>query len=242
MGHDNDGSAMLFEKILASFPEARYCLVITRGLYYRKSLLASIIKLLKEASWLFLVWRFWELTKYRIRRESLRQKALRLEVPVLYTYDINSQETCSEIQQFEPDLLISLYTMQIYEAPVLKIAQYGSISCHPSILPHYRGLEVFFWVLANEEKETGVSVFFLDEKIDAGPVLEQQVVEITAEMTARSIYQTITEIGADLLVRAVRDIDGGTVEFISSVGTGSYYRMPDRDAVRRFRSLGRKFF
>lgn len=242
VGHDNEGSARLFEKITASFPEVELLLVIGQGLYYKKSLFTSIVKLLREASWLFVIVRFIELVKFRFTYDSLTKRGKQLGIPTIYTYDINALETINRIKEFDPDLLLSLFTMQVYKAPVLQIAKYGSITSHPSILPNYRGLEVFFWVLANNEKETGVSVFFIAEKIDAGKVFEQQVIPITPEMTVASLYHTITDVAGELLVKAIRDIDAGEINYIQREGEASYYRMPDRDAVRRFRKLGRKFF
>ena len=242
VGHDNEGSARLFEIITTSFREAEFLLVIGRGLYYKKSFIASILELLRKASWLFVAYRFLELVKFRFIGESLEKRGRRRNIPIIYTYDINSLETVDQIEEFGPDLLVSLFTMQIYKAPVLQIAKCGSITSHPSILPKYRGLEVFFWVLANNEKETGVSVFFIDEKIDAGKVFEQQVIPIPPEMTVASLYQAVTDVGGDLLVKAIRDIDADEISYIKAEGKGSYYHMPDRGAVRRFLKSGRKFF
>jgi len=242
VGHENEGSAKLFEKITSSFPEVEFLTVIGLGLYYKKSFLGSIVKLLREASWIFLAYRFIDLVRFRLGGETLAKKCRQRDIQIAYTHDINSPEAIDRIKRFNPDLLVSLFTMQLYKAPVLKIAKYGSITSHPSILPNYRGLEVFFWVLANNERETGVSVFFLTEKIDAGQVFEQQVIPITPEMTVASLYRKITEIGGDLLVKAVRDIDSGEIKYIKQEGRGAYYRMPDRDSVRRFLKLGRRFF
>ena len=242
VGHDNEGSARLFDKITSAFPEKRFLLVITHGLYYRKSFFASVLKLLHEASWIFVFFRFLELVKFKLIGETLRQKAKRIRCEVIDSRDINSPATIQQISYFKPDLLISLFTMQIFEKPSLNVAKFGAITSHPSILPEYRGLEVFFWVLANNDPETGVSVFFLDEKIDAGRVFEQQIVPITPEMGVSSLYGTITAIGGDLLVKAVRDIEADTVRFVKSDKKDSYYHMPDRTAFRRFRRTGRKFF
>ena len=132
--------------------------------------------------------------------------------------------------------------MQIYKQDVLDIPKYGAITSHPSILPKYRGLEVFFWVLANDEKETGVSVFFMNERIDEGQVIKQEIIPITDNTTVASLYTTVTEIGGQLLIGAILDIDKDTVKLIPQFGEGSYYAMPDRDSVRRFLKLKKKFF
>lgn len=242
VGHHNEGSVRLFDKITGSYPNAEFLLVIGQGLYYKMSLVASVMKLLKEASWLFVLYRFIELVKYRFTGPTLKRRAHERGIPFFYTRDINAAMTVRQIKEFGPDLLVSLYTMQIYTAPVLKVAKYGSITSHPSILPRYRGLEVFFWVLANDEKETGVSVFFLTERIDAGVVFKQEVIPITPEITASSLYHTVTDVAGNLLVEAIRDIDQSEICFIEQRREGAYYHMPNRDAVKRFRRLGRKFF
>ena len=242
VAHDNEGSAKLFEKIVGSFKDVEFLLVIGESLYYKKSFFYSVTKLLREASWIFVFFRFLDLVKFKILGETLKKKCEKRGIPCIYTKDINSPEMLDRIRAFSPDLLVSLFTMQIYKAPVIKIPRYGAITSHPSILPKYRGLEVFFWVLANNEKETGVSVFFLNEKIDAGKVFEQQSILITEEMTVASLYNTITDVGGELLVKGVKDIDSDNIVYISSEGEGSYYRMPDRSSVWRFFKLGRKFF
>jgi methionyl-tRNA formyltransferase len=240
VGHDNPGSARLFERVVGAFPGVRFGLVIGQGLYYGRSFAASVVKLLREASWTFVVHRCLDLCRHRLRGASLRQHASRLGVPVLCTADINAEPALGWIRGFAPDLLVSLFTMQLYRRTALEIPRFGAIGTHPALLPRYRGLEVFFWVLANGEKETGVSGYFLSERVDDGPIFEQRVVPITPATTVDSLYREITEIGADVLIRGIRDIDAGTVRRLPQAGEASYYRMPDRAAMRRFRRLGRR--
>jgi methionyl-tRNA formyltransferase len=242
VGHDNEGSAHLFKTISEAFPEAQFLLVLGQGLYYKKTFLGSVIKLLKEASFLFVLVRFIELIRFKLTGKTMVALAREKNISIMRTSDINSEESVKQIKAFTPDLLVSLFTMQIYKQAILDVPKYGAITSHPSILPQYRGLEVFFWVLANDEKETGVSVFFISERIDAGAVIGQEIVPITREMTVASLYRTITEIGGRLLVTAMSQIDEGRTVVIPQIGKGSYYSMPDRESVRRFRNFGRKFF
>ncbi|OGB20919.1 MAG: hypothetical protein A3I66_20185 [Burkholderiales bacterium RIFCSPLOWO2_02_FULL_57_36] len=242
VGHDNEGSAHLLKMITDAYPETQFLLVIGQGLYYRKTYIGSIIKLLREASFLFVLVRFIELMRFKFFGETMIAHARKKNISIMHTSDINSEESLKQIRDFRPELLISLFTMQIYKKPVLEIPTFGAITSHPSILPNYRGLEVFFWVLANDEKETGVSVFFLSERIDAGAVIGQELIPISQDMSVASLYRKITEIGGHLLVQAISQIDEGLTVTIPQVGKGSYYSMPDREAVRRFQRLGRKFF
>jgi folate-dependent phosphoribosylglycinamide formyltransferase PurN len=242
VGHENEGSEHLFRAVTGAYPHAEYMLVVGQGLYHGKSFLASVLKLLREASWLFVFVRFLELLRFKLTGRTMEGHARKHGMRVMHTRNINSQESLRLISEFQPDLLVSLFTMQIYKKDVLAIPKYGAITSHPSILPHYRGLEVFFWVLANDENETGVSVFFLSERIDAGAVIGQERVPITPQTSVASLYRTITEVGGRLLVAAIADIDAGTTRTYPQEGQGSYYSMPDRASVRRFLRLGRKFF
>lgn len=242
VGHDNEGSSRLFDVIASRFPKCEFLLVEAQGLYYKKSFFSSVIKLIKEASWIFVILRFFELMKYKLFGVNLRQVAKNHSVPIIRTNDINSETTVSEIKAFAPDLLVSLFTMQIFKNEVINLPKFGSITSHPSILPAYRGLEVFFWVLANNEKETGVSVFFLSERIDEGRVIWQKRIKIDKSTTVASLYKEITEIGSRGLVESIVAIDHNSVSEVPQVGSGSYFPMPNSAAVRRFFKLGRKFY
>ena len=243
VAHDNEGSYRLFERITSAFPDKEFLLVIGQGLYYKRSFLSSVIKLLREASWLFVFFRFVQLVRYRLSGRSLKKAAAKRGIGILKTMDINSPRTTDEIARFGPDLLVSLFTMQIYKDAVLSIPRLGAISSHPSLLPEYRGLEVFFWVLANEEKETGVSVFFLNEKIDDGDLIRQEPLPIRADHSVESLYSEITEMCGNMLVETISELDAGTGGTLARpTEKGSYYGMPDREAFRRFRRTGRGFF
>lgn len=242
VGHDNEGSSRLFRIITDAFPECQFLAIESKGLYYKKSFIASVAKLLKEASWLFVFVRFLELLKHKLFGATLASLARSRGIPLIHTRDVNSAGTLRQIEAFEPDLLVSLFTMQIYKSKVISLPRFGAITSHPSILPNYRGLEVFFWALANNEKETGVSVFFLSERIDDGRVIWQNRLGIDERTTVASLYRSITDIGGKGLVESIVAIDKGTAQTIPQEGMGSYFSMPDRSAVRRFLKLGRKFF
>lgn len=242
VGHDNEGSAKLLDAIAGSFTNCQFLLIEGKGLYYKKTLAASIIKLLKEASWLFVTLRFYEIIKFKIFGTSLINIARRYSIRVIKSYDINSADTLSHIKQFAPDLLVSLFTMQIYKQEIINLPRYGSITSHPSILPSYRGLEVFFWVLANNESETGVSIFFLTPRIDEGRVIWQQTIKIDKQTTVNSLYQLITHIGSVGLVNSIINIDNDDVIELPQNGISSYYPMPNSAAMKKFFKNGRKFY
>ena len=86
---------------------------------------------------------------------------------------VNSKESLSTLKSLDADLFISIAAI-IFKRRFLDIPRLGTLNLHTALLPKYRGLMPSFWVLKNKEKQTGVSVFFVDEGIDSGPILVQK--------------------------------------------------------------------
>ena len=179
---------------------------------------------------------------YTLRGDTIVRECRRRGIPIIFTKDINSERVLSALRDYQPDLMVSLYTMQIYRKDIIGVPRYGSITSHPSMLPDYRGLEVFFWVLVNDESETGVSVFYLTGKVDVGGVISQEIIPILDTYSVSDLYSIVTEVAGRLLVQAISDIDTNCVKTFKVSGEGSYYPMPTREAVSRFRKLGKRFF
>ncbi len=242
IGHDNYGAREIFTAIADKFVEIEIALVITTGLYYRKSAFQSILKMLKEASWLFCFNRFLEMLKYRLSGDTLFARAKDRDIEIFCTADINGEEANRFIKQFAPDLIVSTFTMHIHKEHTINLSRVASIGCHPSVLPNYRGLEVFFWQLANGETSSGTSVFYLTEKIDAGKVIMQEEFSIDPDETVASLYAKLTMVTAQLLVVAIEKFKRGEkFEIFLPVGKGAYYPMPTREAYKKFKTAGRKW-
>ncbi len=242
VGHDNSGSQAIFKSLLTTFPDATFELAITSGLYYRKTILESIFKMLRESSFIFCASRAVEMVLHRLTGESLGTIAKAASVPFFKTADINGADALARIRAFEPDIIVSLYTMHIYGAEILGIPQLAAISAHPSVLPNYRGLEVFFWAMANGEDAIGVSVFKLTPKIDFGLVINEVVLPLRRPDRMRRVYSVITEAAGSLLIKSIREIFEGSAKFREPEGNGSYFKMPTRDAMRRFWRTGHSLF
>ncbi len=241
-GHDSAGSLHMFDRICAAFPELEKRVIVTTGLYYRKSTSASILKLVRESSILFCAVRAVEMYWNKFRGRTLVRRIKKDNIEHIFTDDINGPEAVAFAKDFAPDLLVSLYTMHIYKRPILEVPKFGAINSHPAILPEYRGLEVFFWAMANGESEIGSSVFFLNERVDDGLILHERKLPITTDHSMTDVYNAITESAADFLIQAIRGIDAEKYETRKPEGTGSYYPMPTRAAVRAFRRRGYRFF
>ena len=242
VGHDVSGSKMLFDSITQAFPDVEFSIIITSGLYYKKNFFESVVKLLKESSVLFCAARAADLFLFKLRGNTIKNHCKKEGTIKIETRDVNSVEVVDFIEKFSPDLIVSLYTMQIFKQQILSIPRFGGITSHPSILPNYRGLEVFFWAMVNEEDCTGVSVFYLDTKIDSGRVIQQEVVPIESGFSMQNLYVLVTEVAARLLIVAIENIDDDDVNVTIPEGEGTYYPMPTRTAVWKFLRLGKRFF
>src|SRR5947207_11443428 len=98
VGHENSGSLCLFRTILDSFPDVSFTLVITTGLYYRRTFLGSIWKLVKESSLLFCAVRFAQLMRYRMAGATMSRICKQRGISVITTGDINAQKTVAELK------------------------------------------------------------------------------------------------------------------------------------------------
>lgn len=241
IGHENDGSRDLLRAVTRRFPTVEFTVVLTEGLYHRHSLLGSVWRLLREASLLFVLRRSLDLIEYRLSADTMVARCRQMGIPVIRTRDVNSEAARRAIEAFHPDLIVLLYTMHLLNGRTIRIPRFGAIGSHPSILPHYRGLEVFFWALANGEPETGVSVYFLRPKVDAGQVICQERVLIAPDDSVRTLYHKVTAVAQRLLCEAIVRIDDGTARPYPVEGEGSYFPMPTREAYRRFQRSGRRW-
>ena len=155
---------------------------------------------------------------------------------------INTKKNLNIIKSYRPDLLISILGNQIFKKPLIDLAPKGCINLHTSLLPKYRGLMPTFWVLKNNEEYTGVSVFFVDEGIDSGPIILQEKVRI-GQQTQQELIKKTKFIGINLILEAIDLIAKGDFMLIENTDSEkSYYSFPTRDDVRKFKQLKKKFF
>jgi methionyl-tRNA formyltransferase len=85
-------------------------------------------------------------------------------------------------------------------------------------------------------------VFFLTDTIDEGLIIQQEKVGINSDTSMNDLYNKITFVGGKLLVNAIADIDSDNIKKIMPSGSESYYPMPNRDSMRRFLRLKKRFF
>lgn len=169
--------------------------------------------------------------KYEIK--SLEKIAEERGIPFVHSEDINSKKEIEKLQELDMDLLVSVYFNQRVGGDVLAVPKKGAINIHGALLPHYKGLMPNIWVLANGEKETGVTVHSINEKFDDGQILVQKKIHILQNETPAGLYLRISSLGADLLIAAIKNLERKTPDFHyhdEQKNSGSYYSWPNRKA------------
>jgi methionyl-tRNA formyltransferase len=170
-------------------------------------------------------------------------EACRCARPILrLNNSINSEKSLHRISQLNPDLLISIAGNEIFKKALIDLAPKGCLNLHTALLPKYRGLMPSFWVLKNNEVRTGVSVFFVDEGIDSGPIVVQKALGITSH-SQRDLIVESKALGMIAIIEAIEKIHHGKFECIDNPDSDmSYFGFPTASDVREFKSKGGKFF
>ena len=161
---------------------------------------------------------------------------------ILLNESINNPNSLKKIKSFNPDLLVSILGNQIFKNPLIRLAPKGCINLHSALLPKYRGLMPTFWVMKNNEKKTGVSVFYVDAGIDSGPIIVQKEVEIE-NRTQQELIMLTKKIGMDAVAESIDLIKKNKVKVIKNDSSKmTYYSFPSKHDVIDFKKSGKKFF
>ena len=154
--------------------------------------------------------------------------------------NINCEENILKIKKMKPDVIVIIAGNQIIKKEILQIPKFGVINAHSSLLPNYKGLMPTFWVLKNNEKYTGVTLYKLTEGIDDGPIISSQLIEITSEMSQSDLIVLCKDVANKLIVESLPLLSTST-SYEKNHG-GSYYSFPKRNDVIEFYKSGKKFF
>jgi len=128
------------------------------------------------------------------------------------------------------DIAILAFVTQIVPQQVFSVPRLGSICFHPSLLPKYRGASAINWALIKGESVTGLTLFWVDQGIDTGPILLQKEVKVDPDETTGSLYfNKIFPLGVEAISEAVELIKTGNPPRIVQDESKATYDPPCRD-------------
>lgn len=119
-------------------------------------------------------------------------------------------EFIEELKRQNPDVICVVAYGKILPKEVLEIPKYGCINVHGSLLPKYRGAAPIQWSILNGDKTTGVTTIYMDEGMDSGDMILKKEVEIGENEMTGELWDRLSKIGADLLVKTLKEIENGT--------------------------------
>ena len=247
-------SNIMTERLLREFPGQVVGIVRSDCLVYGKSLPGGLAHLLKRTGLRFVGRKAMELFQSRAtailfkllgrepKTHSLRDIHRLYNVPVIGSENVNSPETIAQLKAWQPDLVLSIYLNQLIKRELINLPAQGVLNIHPALLPRHRGLFPYFWVIAGGERETGVTVHWVDEKFDTGHLLLQEKITVGPGETITSLSYKSSLVGADMLVKAINLVAGGNPPRIVQDHTqASYHSWPKPADQRRFRQQGGQY-
>lgn len=173
---------------------------------------------------------------------SLTSVFEKYRISYFFESDVNSADNIEKLRHWQTDLIISISCPQIFRKALIDLPSRGCLNLHGSALPDYRGVMPSFWMLANGEKEAGSTLFFVNEKIDAGDVLIQKTFPVQSEDTLDSFIKRSKRIGAEMVIEGIDKILKNNVHtFPLDMTKGRYFGWPTRIDVKKFIRKGRRF-
>lgn len=122
----------------------------------------------------------------------------------------NNPEFLEEVKKLNPDLICVVAYGKILPQELLDIPKYGCVNVHGSLLPEYRGAAPIQWAVLNGDKKTGVTTMFMNAGMDTGDMILKEEVEIDEDETTGELWDRLKMIGANLLIKTVKEIENGT--------------------------------
>lgn len=146
----------------------------------------------------------------KVTYTAVKEFALQNNIEVLQPVSLKDESFTSRLKELQADLYV-VVAFRILPKEVYTIPPKGAFNLHGSLLPKYRGAAPIQWAIINGEKETGLTTFFLQEKVDTGNVILKEKVEILDSDDFGSLHDKMSPVGAGLVLRTIDLIEKGDV-------------------------------
>ena len=140
----------------------------------------------------------------------VKEEALRYGIPVYQPKKVREEEFQAVLRELNPDLIVVVAFGQLIPKSILELPRYGCVNVHASLLPKYRGAAPIQWAVIDGEKESGVTIMKMDEGLDTGDMIAKAVVPLAADETGGSLFDKLSQIGAQLLIDTIPALEAGT--------------------------------
>ena len=141
---------------------------------------------------------------------DVKKVALEHDIPVFQPLKASEETFVESIKQLNPDIIVVAAYGQILRENILELPKYRCINVHASLLPKYRGASPIQWAVINGEKETGVTIMYMEKGLDTGDMILTRKLELAPDETAGSLHDRLMELGGPTLLEAMDQIEAGT--------------------------------
>ena len=161
----------------------------------------------------------------KIQQSDVKQYATKNNIRLFQPEKLKNKNFIDDLKVLNADLFI-VVAFRMLPKIIWEIPKKGTVNLHASILPNYRGAAPINWAIINGEKESGVTTFFINEKIDAGDVLLIEKTKIKDGQTAGELHDNLMEIGSKLIIRTISEIESGTLKSKKQIISASQKTAP----------------
>ncbi|WP_308992199.1 methionyl-tRNA formyltransferase [Mariniflexile litorale] len=149
----------------------------------------------------------------KLNESAVKQYAVSQNLTVLQPTNLKNDAFLNDLKSLNANLQI-VVAFRMLPKTVWQIPKYGTFNLHASLLPNYRGAAPINWAIINGETKSGVSTFFIDEKIDTGDMILQESIDINPEENAGNLHDKLMHLGSQLVLKTVALIQQGSVKTI----------------------------
>lgn len=159
----------------------------------------------------------------------VKELAVESGIPVLQPERAKDETFIEELRAYNPDIIVVAAYGKILPKAILDMPKYGCINVHTSLLPDYKGAAPIQWAILNGEKETGVTIMYMDEGCDTGDIISAETLLIADDETGGSLHDKLAKLGGELLVRTLPSVlDGSCSRTPQEKGVGRYVSIIDK--------------
>ena len=143
----------------------------------------------------------------------VKEAAVELGIEVYQPRRVREPECVEYLRKYNADIIVVVAFGQILPKEILEMPKYGCVNVHASLLPKYRGAAPIQWAVINGDKVSGVTTMRMDEGLDTGDMIMKEEVVLDEKETGGSLFDRLSEVGADLCVRTLTAIENGTATY-----------------------------
>ncbi len=152
----------------------------------------------------------------KLHQSAVKKYALEHQLNLLQPTNLKNEAFLNELEQLDANLQI-VVAFRMLPKVIWQMPKFGTFNLHASLLPNYRGAAPINWAIINGESKTGVTTFFIDEKIDTGFIILQEEVSINKKTTVGKLHNQLMILGSELVVKTTKLIAEDNIKTIPQI-------------------------